>query len=457
MTRRLSTQAFLCRWCCTALLRVALPGLLFLGCNGCEKKASPPSAAPSAPGGHQDPHAIKAPAQLPAPPGVEVSFEDALVRVEQVRGLTKKAPVRGLLVAEADLAEHLERALAFERPEQVLLGTEQMLVLLGLVDRDFKLESTMIQLLHENLAGLYEPRLKLMMVRKDLPEQTAHITLLHELVHALQDQYFDLDEIVSSHPDDTDRSSALSCLAEGDATSAMLDGVLPNGTTALDLPDATVEAQFFSQAPKTDAPPIIVRSLYAPYLDGFKFVQGLRRRGGFEAVNQAFRKPPLSTEHILHGDKYEAYEAPKTVAIPAAPAPGYEVVLHDIWGEQSLRLALEEWTPMDVAAQAAAGWGGDRIVVYSKGNKLALAWHIDMDSEGDAEQLESAWLRATSDEARPPTPPGCVVAKNGIALAVARHRTHVLIVSGPAERTGESHCTDAQTWSQSLTVGWSEL
>lgn len=441
-----SSSAFLCKWWATPLLRVALPGLVFLGCNGCEKKPAPPSTAPSEESTRRNPQEKKASAPLQAPPGVEVSFEDALLRVEQVRGLKKKAPVQGLLVAEADLAEHLERALAFERPDQVLEGTEQMLVLLGLVDRDFKLEDTMIKLLHENLAGLYEPRLKLMMVRKDLPEQTAHITLLHELVHALQDQYFDLEEIVTSHPDDTDKSSALSCLAEGDATSTMLDGVLPNGKTALDLPDATVEAQFFSQAPKTEAPPIIVRSLYAPYLDGFKFVQGLRRRGGFEAVNQAFVKPPLSTEHILHDEKYLAYEAPKAVPVPAPPEPGYELLLHDIWGEQSLRLALEEWMPMDAAAQAAAGWGGDRIVVYSKHNKLAVAWHIEMDSEADAAELKAAWLRTTPGDATANQPTGCVVAKNGVAHGVAQKGSHVLIASGPAQRSGESHCADAQNW-----------
>jgi len=433
------------------VLRVALPGLLFLGCNGCNKKASPAATAQSTESAPRESQATGAPATLPIPTGIEVSFEEALLRVEQVRGLKKKAPVRGLLVAEADLAEHLERALAFERPGQVLEGTEQMLVGLGLVERDFNLERTMIQLLHENLAGLYEPRLQLMMVRKDLPEATTHITLLHELVHALQDQYFDLDEVVSSHPDDTDKSSALSCLAEGDATSAMLDGVLPAGKTALDLPDATVEAQFFSQAPKTDAPPIIVRSLYAPYLDGFKFVQGLRRRGGFDAVNQAFTKPPLSTEHILHSEKYDAYEPPKEVPVPAPPGPQYALVLHDIWGEQSLRLTLEEWMPMEAAARAAAGWGGDRIVAYSHQGQLAIAWHIDMDSAAEAEELETAWLRAAPPAAAAEGPWRCWAAKNGLAQGLARRGSHVLIATGPAERrAGASHCADAQKWLDSL-------
>src|SRR5690606_21782205 len=104
----------------------------------------------------------------------------------------------GLLVKRQDLVQHLRLALAYERPEQVLQGTEQMLVGLGLVPPSFDFHATMLSLLEENLAGLYEPRLGMMMVRHDLVAETRQITLLHELVHALQDQYFDLDEIVVS-------------------------------------------------------------------------------------------------------------------------------------------------------------------------------------------------------------------------------------------------------------------
>ena len=394
------------------------------------------------------------------PPGTQVSFEEALSRVEAVRGLRKKAPVSGLLVAPSDLSAHLTRALAFERPEQVLKGTEQMLVGLGLTDPQFDFHSTMIALLEENLAGLYEPRLKLMMVRQDLPEETKQITLLHELVHALQDQYFDLDEIVTANPDDSDRSSALSCLAEGDATSAMLDGVLPDGKTALDLPEGSIEAQFFGQAPKTPAPDIIIRSLYAPYLDGLEFVHKLRKRGGFAEVNRAFLRPPESTEQILHLEKYDAHEPPRKVAVPPPPGPQYQLVLHDIWGEQSLRLALQEWTTSEAAEQAAAGWGGDRIVSYQKGKQLAVAWDVVMDSEAEAVELWST-LRSSrlvkAPSAQPSAEAGqpelmCV--QSGATrplVALARQGRHVVWASGPFDRqTGRSTCAEAEGWMQTL-------
>lgn len=430
---------------------------LVLGCSGCEKGKDPAQpkseASESARVG-----ATGAPDGLPVPPGEEVSFDAALARVEQVRGLKKKDTVRGLLVKTHDLAQHVRLALAYERPEQVLQGTEQMLVGLGLVPPSFDFHATMLSLLEENLAGLYEPRLGLMMVRHDLAADTRQITLLHELVHALQDQYFDLDEIVVSRPDDSDRSSALSCLAEGDATSAMLDGVLPEGKTALDLPEGSIEAQFFAQAPQTKAPGLIIRSLYAPYLDGLKFVHQLRRRGGFEEVNRVFAEPPISTEQVLHLDKYDSREAPIAVDVPSAPDPSFKLVLHDIWGEQSLRLALEEWMEPELASQAAAGWGGDRIVSYQRANELAVAWDIVMDDEKQADELSAALSEVFGAQTKPEPDPRALAqpaplctswGESGPAVAFARQGRHVLLVGGPydrAQRAGDC----------GRTVGWLE-
>ncbi len=437
---------------------------LVMGCNACDKSPTLAQQPPQPTEGGPTISPSDGTASLPVPPGEEVSFDEALAVVQRVRGLKKKAEVQGLLVDRVDLADHLRRALKFERPESVLEGTEQMLVGLGLVPTSFDLEATMIDLLDENLAGLYEPRLGLMMVRKDLPEETRRITLLHELVHALQDQYFDLDEIVTAHPDDSDKSSALSCLAEGDATSAMLDGVLPEGKTALDLPEGSIEAQFFAQAPKTNAPDLIIRSLYAPYLDGLGFVHTLRRRGGFAEVNRVFAAPPISTEQVLHVDKYDAGEQPIAVATPGPPGPGFEELLHDVWGEQSLRLALEEWLPPSEARRAAAGWGGDRIVAYKKGDQIAVAWEVVWDDEGEAVEIWDLLVhrpgttdiesQPASDSAETAPPPICLESKvGGPTVLVARQDSRIIWLSAPFVRgTPNRPCTAAAGWLETLLV-----
>lgn len=341
-------------------------------------------------GSHAKKQAIK------APRGEPVSFEKQFARVSKLRGLKILGPISGLSVEPRELVRHVEQSVSIQTPPEALTGTEEMLVALDVAPVDFDFRATMLDLLGENLQGLYDPHLKMMLVRSD-QDENREVTLAHELVHALQDQHFDLKEIIEFEADDTDRSSALSCLAEGDATSAMFDAVLPQGQTALDLPPGFIQKQFSSlRSPaQNSAPSIVVRSLAAPYLDGVEFVHQLRKRGGFPEVDRVFRNPPASTEQVLHLDKYDQAEAPLAVELPRAPQPGFQLSFHDVWGEQSLRLLLEEWMSPEKAKIAAAGWGGDRISLFSSvdetsDKQIMVHWHIAADSNRDAAELFEA-------------------------------------------------------------------
>ncbi len=342
--------------------------------------------------------------EIKAPRGEPVSFKKQFAHVSKLRGLKILGPISGLSVEPKELVRHVEHSVSIQTPPEALLGTEQMLVALGVAPFDFSFHTTMLDLLGENLQGLYDPHLKMMLVRSD-QDANREVTLAHELVHALQDQHFDLKEIIEFEDDDTDRSSALSCLAEGDATSTMFDAVLPGGQTALDLPQGFIQKQFGSlRSPvQKNAPPIIVRSLAAPYIDGVEFVHKLRRRGGFPEVNRVFRKPPITTEQVLHLDKYDEGEPPISVALPVAPESGFAIRFHDIWGEQSLRLLLEEWMSKEKAMSAAAGWGGDRIAIFSNesaasDNVIMVHWHLALDSEADAKELFNSIKAAFADD-----------------------------------------------------------
>lgn len=403
------------------------------------------------------------PEEITVPQGEPVSFDEELRTVSRLRGLEPKGELKGMRVAEAELLAHVQRSVRLERPAVALRGTEAMLVGLGLVPPDFDFEKTMLGLLSSSLAGLYEPRLKMMLLRDHLGPAEAHVTLLHELVHGLQDQYFDLTEVVEFRDDDSDVSSAVSSLAEGDATSAMLDGILPDGQTALAISEDEIEKQFFSQAPSSTAPPIVIRSLFAPYVDGLRFVNALRRRGGWEEVDEAWRYSPKSTEQILHLDKFDAREVPIAVSLPTAPSADYQLLFHDIWGEQSLRIVLQEWLVAEEAAAAAAGWGGDRIVAFSNENDIVVAWDLRMDTQKDAIELERALQKALSSSPGSTSKAPLGLPPNGtsdapvlcssppstdVQLAVAREGTLVRVRTAPFDRV-KNHsggCSAAQRW-----------
>ncbi len=336
---------------------------------------------------------------LPMPRGREVSFAREMDHVSRIRGLSHQGTLSGLEVERDELVAHVTRAVRLEMPEKALKGTEAMLIELGLVPRDFDYEETMLRLLSSKLAGLYDPHLKAMLIRAELSPADREMTLLHELVHALQDQHYDVMDVVEWEPDDTDRSGALSALAEGDATSAMFDGMMSEGKTALSLPPGFIQERMRAD---TDAPegvpPIIHRSLKASYIDGLTFVHQLRHRGGFAAVDEAWKRPPITTEQVLHLDKYDSAEEPLAVPVPDPPTPDHELILHDTWGEQNLRLVFEEWMPREEAELAAAGWGGDRIVTYGSNRGGVTIWHLRADDAQAAARHFKAFERGLSHD-----------------------------------------------------------
>ena len=55
-----------------------------------------------------------------------------------------------------------------------------------------------------------------------------------------------------------------------------------------------------------EAPVILSETMIFPYLRGLVFCAHLTNDGGWKALDDAYREPPLSTEQILHPEKYRA-------------------------------------------------------------------------------------------------------------------------------------------------------
>jgi hypothetical protein len=324
---------------------------------------------------------------------------EALAYVARVRGLAPKAEVRGRAMGAGEVSRYLAQQLDEETPRDVMLANEALLYGLGTVSATFDYRASILALMEAQLLGFYDPKQKMFFVGDKLTGNEADVTLWHELVHALQDQHFDLSRITKWEPDLGDSQAAVHGLAEGDATSAMLDAMLkPRGMTALDMDPSLLRAESVLGAAANTAPPILLRSLVAPYVDGLAFANELRRRNGFKSVDDAWRALPVSTEQLLHIEKYLSGEAPVVVAIPPAPphAADLRERLHDVLGEQSLRILFEEWLPARTAAEAASDWGGDRIAAFSDESRKrwAIAWHLRFDSVAAAEQAYAAWARS---------------------------------------------------------------
>jgi hypothetical protein len=393
--------------------------------------------------------------------GISKSVAQVLDRVASVRGLQPREAVRSKVLSRADLLARVRKHVDDQMPREAIRSQGEILVALGLVAPDYDYETGLLSLLEGQLAGYFEPADKVMYLAADLPETVVVPTLAHEMVHALQDQYFDLGHKLEYRPHANDRASAIQNLAEGDATSAMMDVMLAEvKRSATDVADdllaSGIEAAMSLDSSTANVPRALRASLVAPYIDGVRFVHALRRRGGWKAVDDVWRSPPETTEQILHLDKFDVREQAEDVGVPAAPDPkGWDTVYDDVLGEQGFRIALEDWVPQKIAATAATGWAGDRAILYQQGSGFAVAWRVRFDRAAGRDQ--GAWarraFRAVAGAMRPGAMNEPVCKQRGPVgpLAVAYQGRDLVIVAGPYRREGNKVGSDAKC---AQTVRW---
>jgi hypothetical protein len=303
-------------------------------------------------------------------------------------GIPFKADVTLDFMSRADLGRYLRELFDAEYPEAKARADERLLKALGLLDSGVDLRSLRARVMEENIAGFYDERpgrRRLYAVSADRRLSPANqLILAHELRHALQDQYVDLQGVIGDDVSDfDDRRLAFVSLLEGDATLVM------ERFLARRLPGASEAGSLLGGSMPTPdvpgAPPVVRDQLVRPYLVGHDFVKALVDSGGWDRVQAAWRRPPESTEQVLHVEKFLARELPRTLPLPEAP-PGGRLVMEGVLGELLIQ------TLVGGASGPAEGWGGDRYGVWDVAGRTVLVWSTVWDADGDAREFLAALL-----------------------------------------------------------------
>jgi hypothetical protein len=371
-----------------------------------------------------------------------------LRRVAKKRALEPKTAVALQVLGRAELIARIRDKTDRELPKGVLEAQGELLRVLGLTAPDYDFVGGLYDLVESNIAGFYDQDSDAMFMPDDLPEQAVEETLAHELVHALQDQHFDLTALLDQRPGDSDRVTASHAICEGDAMSAMFDVTLGDAFAVdTELLRLNLVASVAFSGSGATTPRVLQAALIAPYVDGFELVQALRRRGGWGAVDAAYASELESTEQLLHIEKFDAREAPIIVAEPPLPEASWVKQDADVLGEQGLRMILEQWSTRAVAVEAAAGWGGDRFIVMRRdaegGAEWAAAWHLRFDTAADTTQAEHVLKKQVN---------GCLERSDLGPLAWKRKGDAIAIVGGPYFKAGDgtlgsrSDCKAAAAW-----------
>jgi len=324
---------------------------------------------------------------------------EAIPRIEQATGLKFKTPPKVEVRTREQVRDFLLKQFDEDTPTAQLAGEEKAYKLLGLIPDTMNLRAFFVRVLTEQVVGYYDPKAKTLYVVQGADEQVVGITITHELVHALQDQYVNIDSIQKSGSNN-DRLAAAQALIEGEAQfeqiSIMLGGPdqietrLPGAWDRVreEIRNRQGEMPVFATAPM-----VIQESLLFPYLSGAEFVRRVKEKRG---SHDPFRDIPRSTEQILHPPSFLSTppDEPTTVTLPA-PRGATKVYENDM-GEFGTRLVVYDYLrDAQTAQRAAAGWDGDRFMVVEQGSASGIVWAIVWDSPVDAGEFTDAMVRAT--------------------------------------------------------------
>ncbi|MGH7636152.1 MAG: hypothetical protein ACREOK_00755 [Gemmatimonadaceae bacterium] len=318
-------------------------------------------------------------------------MEDAIPKIEESTGLTFKRPPKMEMRSRAQVREFLLRKFNETTPAEQLRGEEVAYKMFGLLPDTMDLRRYLLELLTEQIVGYYDPATDVLYVVEGAPEDQLGLTITHELVHALQDQYVNLDSI-QKMVGSSDRQLAAQAVLEGQATfeglKIALDGMdvasrLPGGWDAVrqQIREQQTAMPIFASAPMA-----IQESLLFPYLSGAEYIRRFQeRRPGQSPLDLM----PVSTEQVLSEAAYFGIppDMPTTVTLP----PTTEVVHEESLGAFGTRLFFYQHLRSNTEAIGVAqGWDGDRYRILRTPAGGGIVWVTVWDTATDKAEFVDA-------------------------------------------------------------------
>jgi hypothetical protein len=355
-----------------------------------------------------------------APSETPADVAEVESQLEQVRELEFLRPVAVQPVSADEIAGKLRDAFDETYPKAFYDRRTVAWQTIGVLPGSVTIRDALSAYQSGQVVGFYNPVDGELVYRAggslDIVER---LTLAHELTHAIDDQHFRLartDGIAAACRDDT-FDAALGAIegsaqffsvkllfefppADGDFSGLDLGGGMPDGV-----------------------PPFMVRLLLWPYTAGQAFITQLDIRGGVDEVDGALRRFPVSTEQVLHPERYPT-DRPTPVDVSDLSGrlgPG--------WGDLDVMQVGEAWLSTmlglrlssSVAEGAAAGWDGGLYRAFTDGTDVAVVLATTWDSPADAEAFEQAareWFAAEGDAVLVGRP-----APDGVTFAVTTSGT----------------------------------
>lgn len=372
------------------ILSAPLLILILIAGVAAQQATPPPKPVPASPAGSS--------AQ---PPAAKADFaqaaDEVLGQMSEILSLPVKEPLKKSLRSKQEIRDYLIREEKEDKDEAQRYADDKALEAFGLIPKGFPLDSFMLDVLTDQVAGLYDPKAEEFYIADWIPADEQRPVMAHELTHALEDQSFHIDPWIKAARPNDDAELARDSVSEGSAVAAMVDYTLRDEKMSVrDVPDVTVLIRSGAMAemdkdPKLSHAPIYIRDeLLFPYLAGTSFSQQfLKAHTGWGDIKLLFENPPVSTQQILHPDLYLKGVKPVSVSLPdwKAVAPSdWKLLEENVMGEFGLEEVLKQFLGQQRADLLSPAWVGDRYAVFEdqKTKNTVLVYRLAFDKDENA-------------------------------------------------------------------------
>jgi hypothetical protein len=324
------------------------------------------------------------------------SVDEILKFASKDSALPIKKDVKRTLTSRDEVEAYLQKNMAEDKDAQRLRRSELVLKKFGLLPKDFDLQSFLVSLLREQVAGYYDVKTKTVNLLDWVGPEQQKPVMAHELTHALQDQSFglenwmkavdvDLDTKKQPTSEDLDKDEALvarQAVTEGEAMVVLLDYMLaPIGQSLMTSPALVAQLKEGMLVGTADSPQFSNAPLYLkealtfPYRYGVDFVaEVLQAKGKEAAFAGLFKNPPNNTRQIMEPKTYLSGER-----LPPMPLPDFDRAFKnydrfDIGsvGEFDVAIIIDQYVGVEESRSIYPQWrGGYYYAARPKGDPAA--------------------------------------------------------------------------------------
>src|ERR1700726_1046181 len=341
----------------------ALLWALFVLCLTCRVAIAQKSPALTTP----DPAKSAAAAEFTA------AADEVLAQMSQITGLSLRTPVKKTLRSREEIRAYVISEMNEDKEPAERYASARSAEAFGLLPKGFDIDSFMVDLLTEQIAGLYDPKAHEFYIADWIPLADQKMVMAHELTHALEDQHFEIEAWVKAARPNDDGELAREAVLEGSAMAAMVDYLLnESGRSLKDLPDidpGMLVGDMGSTPALKKAPPFLKDALVFPYFAGLTFSADLLKGSGWNGLPIVFSRPPISTQQIMHPALYHSGKTPSTENLPDIDkllGPDWTRLEENVMGEFGWKEVLKQFLDEPRAKVLSAAWDGDRYAVYEQ-------------------------------------------------------------------------------------------